>query len=491
MTTESATAPTLSLMGDLSTIPQEYLSQIANIKRVLERWTMDPSFREAFVENPESALGSTGLPVRPEEIVPLVDNEEAKKLSEAIAAGKGEDYPISVLRYRAFCREKRLHRTQVREECRPSHPSLAAWRARQINRCVGELGIQKAEAIVHAPAAFELSKGCTVGCWFCGVSAPKFEHWYPYTEENGALWRGALQVLKDIMGPCVKQGFLYWATDGLDNPDYEKFVVDFHQVTGRCPQTTTAQANKDIDRTRGLLQLAQSLDSEINRFSVISLDMMRKIHAGFEAEELIRVECIPQNREAQEKYQKAKAGRARKFAEKRTKEVRSDEDSSTIACVSGFLFNMVERSVKLITPCNSSERWPLGYWVLAEGTFNSPEELRSWLEKTIEQHIRPALELSDVVRLRPDLTWEVDGDKFYVISRWIKITLSNHQEPARLLEMLDKGTYTAEEIALKRERESHVSLEETFLLLNDMFKKGLFDEEPCQVVERELVGATA
>ena len=491
MATESATTSILSLMGDLSTIPGEYLSQIGNIKRVLERWTMDPSFREAFVENPESTLASMGLSVRPEDIVPFVDAEETKKLSEAIAAGKTEGYPLSVLRYRAFCREKRLHRHQIREDCRPAHPSLAAWRARQINRCVGELGIQKADAIVHAPAAFELSKGCTVGCWFCGVSAPKFEHWWPHTEENGALWRGVLQVMKDFMGPCIKQGFLYWATDGLDNPDYEKFMVDFHAVTGRCPQTTTAQATKNIDRTRHLLQVAESIDAEINRFSVISLDMMRKIHAGFQPEELIRVECIPQNREAQEKYQKAKAGRARKFAEKRSKEVRGDEDSSTIACVSGFLFNMVERSVKLITPCNSSGRWPLGYWVLAEGTFNTAEELRAWLEATVEQYVHPVLKLSKVLRLRSDLTWEVDGDTFFTISRWIKITFNNHQDPTKLLEMLDEGIYTAEEIALRREKKSHVSLEETFFLLNDMFQKGLFDEEPCQIVERELAGATA
>ena len=48
-------------------------------------------------------------------------------------------------------------------------------------------------------------------------------------------------------------------------------------------------------------------------------------------------------------------------------------EGGTIACVSGFLFNMVERNVRLISPCNASERWPLGYRIYDEGTFTDGE----------------------------------------------------------------------------------------------------------------------
>ncbi|HYH83731.1 MAG TPA: radical SAM family RiPP maturation amino acid epimerase [Longimicrobium sp.] len=475
-------------MGDLSGVPPEYISQISNIKRLLERWTMDPKYRAAFAEDPAAAIAQLGLPLRPEEIIPLIDEEEGRRLTQAMREGGDEHYPLSTRRYRAFYREKRLHRRDIRKSCQSHDPRLAAWRSRQIQRCMGELGLRKADALVHAPASFELSKGCTVGCWFCGVAAPKFDHWFPYTDENAALWRGTLEVLRDVMGPAIKQGFLYWATDPLDNPDYEHFLADFREITGRCPQTTTAQGAKDIERTRNLLRLSHSLGSEIDRFSVLTLKILERIHEGFRPEEMIRVECVPQNRESSDKYRKANAGRARLKAMARGAEVMPEESSSTIACVSGFLFNMVERSVQMITPCNASNRWPLGYWVVARETFDSPEELREVLDRMIEEHAHPWLRLTDVPRLRPRLTREHDEGTFSIVSPWLRITFKGQGETGPLLERLAEGRHTVEELAVLREQETGIPLEQTFLLLEDLFRRGLFDEEPHTVVAlgREL-----
>lgn len=477
----------LPLLGNLSAVPKDYISQLANIKRVLERWTMDSSFRQAFNTDPEAAIAETDLPVSVEEIVPLINEDEGRKLNQAIKDGTDSHYPLSVRRYRAYFREKYKRRAKSRELCCPSHPDLAAWRARQINRCVGELGFVKANALVHAPAAFELSQGCSGGCWFCGVDAAKFEGWWPYTKENSAFWRATLEVLKDIQGPAIKQGFMYWATDGLDNKNYDLFLRDFHKVTGRCPQTTTALAARDVEWTRHVLQTSQSLNSEIDRFSIVTLDALNKIHAAFSPEELLSVECIPQNLEALDKYRKAQAGRARRFAKKRSQKVMPNEATSTIACVSGFLFNMPEHTVKMITPCNASERWPLGYWVLAESTFNTPTELRNFIEESIAQHAHPRLRLTDTLKLRSDLSWSTDADEFCVTSVWLKVTFRQQQHARFLLEMLEEGVHTAEEIALQRELDFGIPLEETFFLLCGMYKKGLFNEEPQRVVESVLL----
>ncbi|HYJ77995.1 MAG TPA: radical SAM family RiPP maturation amino acid epimerase, partial [Longimicrobiaceae bacterium] len=303
-----------------------------------------------------------------------------------------------------------------------------------------------------------------------------------------ALWRGTLQVMRELTGPSIKQGFLYWATDPLDNPDYERFLADFREVTGRCPQTTTAQGAKDIERTRQLLRLSHSLGSEIDRFSVLSLKILERIHAGFRPEEMIRVECVPQNREASDKYRKANAGRARLKAMVRGGEVMPEESSSTIACVSGFLFNMVERSVQMITPCNASDRWPLGYWVLARETFDTPEELREVLEGMIEKHTHPWLQLDDVPRLRPRLTTGIEDGAFTISSPWLHIRFRGQGEAEALLERLAEGRHTVEELGVLREQEAGIPLEQTFLLLEDLFRRGLFDEEPRTVVAlgREL-----
>jgi len=474
-TTDTSIMP---LLGDLSNVPPDYIQQVSSIKRFLERWTIDPSFRDTFHADPPGAISSLGLSLHVDEVMPLIDDALAIELNKAIKAGEDGRYPISVLRYRAFYREKRLHRRQIRKDCRSSNPRIAAWRARQINRCIGELGINKADALVHAPLSIEIAKGCSVGCWFCGVAAPKLDHTWPYNEKNRQTWRSSLKIIGEVMGTCAKQGFLYWATDPLDNPDYEKFLVDFHEILGRCPQTTTAMGSKDIERTRKLLRLSHSMNSTIDRFSIITLRMLHQLHAGFKPEELIRVECIPQNREAADKYRKANAGRARTFQARRGKEMMPEEASSTIACVSGFLFNMMEQSVRLITPCNASERWPLGYWVVDEGNFNSPEELRTLLEAMVERNMAPGLKAEQMVCLRPDLTVEASGTDIFFRSRWIKITFHKQTDPEALATMLAAGKYTAGEFALRREAECGVPLAESFVFLDDMLQKGLLDEEP-------------
>ncbi len=478
-----------SLFGDLNTVPQDHVRDVAEIKRFLERWTMDPSFRQAYEANPAATIAGLGLSLRIEEITPFIDDDEARALTEAIKAGTDGHYPLSVRRYRAFYREKRQHRRVIRRNAQSSNPHIAAWRSRQIQRCIGQLGMNKADALVHAPAAFELARGCSVGCWFCGVSAPRLELTFHYDDATSRLWRGSLQVMRDVMGDCIKHGFLYWATDPLDNPDYEHFLADFHEVTGRCPQTTTAMGARDIERTRRLLRLASSMDSEIDRFSIITLRMLHQLHEGFAPEELVRVECVPQNRESADRYRKANAGRARQYATRRAKEMMPEETSSTIACVSGFLFNMVDRQVCLVTPCNGSDRWPLGFWTYDEGHFDSPEELRELIEGMVERHMPIHLGCDDVVRCRPDINVEIAGGTDLVFrTKWIRTTFRNVPALEQLVPMMQEGTWTAGEMALTRENESGVPMEQTFLLLTDIFNRGMLDEEPrpaSAIVERE------
>jgi radical SAM family RiPP maturation amino acid epimerase len=476
---EPAPESILPLLGGLQGVSSDYLEDVARIKRALERWTMDPGFRQAFEGDAEAAIASLGVALRPEEIIPFIDDGEAIALRKAEARGEDGSYPLSVRRYRGYIREKMGRRRQIRAEAQPTNERFAAWRARQINRCAGQLGIAKADALIHAPAAFELAKGCSVGCWFCGVAAPRLDQICRYTD-NAAVWRETLTVLREILGSCSRHSFCYWATDPLDNPDYESFLADFHQILGRWPQTTTAIPTRNVERTRSLLRLAHAMGSEIDRFSILTLKVLSQVHLAFTPEELLRVELIPQNREAGGRYRKAHAGRARRFASTRAAEMVPEETGSTIACISGFLFNMVERSVRLVTPCSANERWPLGYWTLEEGYFASGEDLRDLLLGMIRRHMQPALRVDSLVRLRPDVRWELDGEDILLRSRWLKITLRQQQRPREIGELITAGDRTAGEIALHLERAHGVDMPETFFFLNNLFKKGLLDEEPPQ-----------
>ncbi|RLU90420.1 hypothetical protein CTZ27_21050 [Streptomyces griseocarneus] len=460
-----------ALLDDASGAPADYVRDVAWTKRALERWMVDRKFRDRFAEDAETALKEIGAPLVPEQLYPLLgDGGEA--------SGNEREVPVSVLRYQEFVNEKLSYRRALRAHGQEtSDQRMAAWRRRQLKRCVGELGASRSEAIVHAPAAFELSKGCTVGCWFCGVAAPKFDHNLPYTEDNAELWRTTLGTMKSVVGESLSDAFLYWATDPLDNPDYEHYLTDFHRILGRCPQTTTAIGHKDVERTRRLLELARDLGSKVDRFSIIGTSLLHQLHDAFTAEELLRVECIPQNKEAAKLYRKSNAGRARKFAHKRGDELVPEASSSTIACVSGFLFNMVERSVQLITPCNASDRWPLGYWVLDKGTFDTGAELGELVEAMIARSMRTRLRLGDPVRLRSDVQVTLEEGLLVASSLGQRMTLAQ-KDLEDVAECLTEGMASAEDFAIRRERRTGTPLPETLAWLNMLFDEGLLDEEP-------------
>ena len=343
---------------------------------------------------------------------------------------------------------------------------------------MGQLKKSIHDDIVHAPISFELSKGCSVGCWFCGISAPRLGDIFTYNNQNAQLWSEVLQVIKDILGTeTASEGFCYWATDPLDNPDYEKFCSVFHETFGSFPPTTTAQPLKDVERTRALLKLSQEKGCELNRFSILSLNIFNQLHENFTAEELAEVELVLQNPEAI--GFKADSGRSRdrkqKKAEKNPESV-EDSPQTTIACVSGFLFSMVDRTVKLISPCPANERWKDGYIIYDEGTFTDANDLKTLLERMIEKHMPTSLRYNDIIRFRHDLKYESLSNGFQVSTRYLTSKFRNQPYLKELGEIINQGDKTTREIVILL-NQFGVPEANTLYHLNMLFNKGLFDEE--------------
>lgn len=381
-----------------------YVREVAQIKRLLERWMADAAFRERLEAEPRAAAESLGLSLDLDAIRPLWHEEAA-------LATPAEAMSLSALRYRAYILEKLTYRNNIRAD----HPEIdrrfAAYRERQMRRTEKQIRPHANMSIVHAPFCIELCEGCSVGCWFCGVAAPRLEDIFAFTPENAALFTGVIETLKELLGGATGRGFCYWATDPLDNPDYERFMVEFHRVTGFFPQTTTALALKDIARTRALLELSRGLGGMINRFSLLTLRQLEQVHREFSPEELIHVELITQNREGQQA--KAKAGRALIGRKPRAEASRRAGDQvapGTIACVSGFLINMVKGTVKLISPCEADERWPLGYIVYGEGTFTTAAEFRAVIGRLVDENMQPTLRGADPVAFHDYLHFEERPD---------------------------------------------------------------------------------
>lgn len=458
---------------------EEYLRELGNTKRFAELLQLYPPFGEAIQENPRAAITEFGLRVDLEELRLLWDNDALQTVRKDHESGRPlPDIPLPLRRFSAFQKEKIEF---AREWMSTSHPvdlTMAAWRKRQLARTNSELGPAKGQSLVHVPVAIELCVGCSVGCWFCSVAAERLSEKADYAEIKH-LWQESLLAIHDVIGDAARWGFCYWATDPLDNPDYEKFCCDFADVFGRFPQTTTAIAWKDMQRTRTLLKLSIEKRCELNRFSILTVGILRSIYAEFRPEELLQVELLPLNKEAG--MPKAFSGRARERKPPSGHSTQEADVASTTSCVSGFLLNMVDRSIRLVTPCNASDRWPLGHWVIDQDVFSDADDLRRQMTRMIAEHMPTHVKPEREVRFRGDLTWGVDGDDSTpnINSRFIHHDITNMPDLSDVAWEVSHRPGSAEEIAVRLELEKNIPLENSMYLMNHLFGRGLLEEEPC------------
>jgi radical SAM family RiPP maturation amino acid epimerase len=461
----------------------EELHTLAHIKRFMECLTGDPVFRKKLAENLNGNLRSVadeyGIDADPALMLPLFSTAHMQyRFSE-----EGSQWPLAKL-WDAYMNDILQHRNMLRDlgDTSKANPRFHAWRQRQINRCHSELG-SMAPAITHPVVALELSEGCSVGCWFCGISADRFKGYWPHNDANRALWRAVLEEVTGLFGTGAQTGFCYWATDPSDNPDYPKFIEDFYEVVGSLPQTTTAAPMKNVAWTRQVLALFNRHRFVCNRFSLLTLKALHQVHREFTPQEIFGVELVLQNKDAV--VGKANAGRAMERKQRMEQAGKStqlailDTDQSTIACVSGFLVNMVTRTVQLVTPTRSSERWPLGYRIYAEGRFATAAEFRAIVDDMIETHMPEDLSGDHVLAFRPDLSYNQLADGFELSGAGgTKYTIRSDVIGARYLgELIHKGDRMASDIIAAMVR-SGCDIFQVAAYLRHLFDLGAFDDDP-------------
>lgn len=409
-------------MTDLDTIDatmeayHDTMIALAHEKRLVEKWTSDPSFRARFADDPSRTLDQQGISLSVVDVQSIARGEPSETFNRI------QEMAYSKMQWTS---------TFYHHHCTPSSKEWVSWRTRQINRQVLDLGPHHAITNIHSSLAIELNKGCSVGCWFCALSPDKQSTPLLYHDGGRELFSALVRACINELGDAVKSGFLYWATEPMDNPDYEQYCLDFHALTSIFPPTTTSVAHRHPERIRRLLTLAAEHHSWLTRFSVLTTSIMDRIHAMYTAEELALAECLPLNREASFAY--GVAGRYRDYlkahpdaAEEQRKRLERapwynavkdyiNDDvhaHASIACVTGFLINTVDRSIELISPTAANDVYPLGYIVFARESFTSHASIPDALQRVVARGRKAALTETDRCALAPYL--KVSGSDMVV-----------------------------------------------------------------------------
>ncbi len=431
-----------------STIPErrtpDELKTIAHIKRFLELLTGDRKFREQLKANPDQAgqiAKSRGLDLD-------LKKFSSKFNTPLVCDGKDPEFPLAVL-WREWIDDLIKFRSMLRDDGYSStaDPRFNAWRKRQVERTNSEMGMMRGDAITHPIFSFELSKGCSVGCWFCALGAKSFEGYYQRNPKNVLLWRDILGVAVDLFGTAVQTSFCYWATEPFDNPNYLDFLQDYKDIVGVLPQTTSAVATRDLVWTRRLMDMIKAGNALPSRFSIINSKTLRDLHRLFSPEELVRYELLMQLKDSS--YGKARAGKTLKKVNSPSKKeggLQVNEGVSSIACVSGYLVSMMDRTIKLVSPCQATDQWPMGFRIHDEGTFSDAKDFGDFITGSISRHMPSSLPVDKPVAFRKGLAYEQTENGFILSSEASAHSFTGDRFVAHLGDMVAEGIHNPAQI---------------------------------------------
>lgn len=448
---------------------------IAQIKRLVELLAADPGLAPALGQTPgqgRRALAGRGLELDAAQLSPL--------WRDGFNPWPKAHTPLLAL-WDRWLRSHAAHRARLRAIA-GLPPALAAWRDRQMARCALELG-PFANRLDYPVLAFELSKGCSIGCWFCALEAPRLSAVFRRDDRGAKLWRETLAACAEVLGPAaLANAPCYWASEPADNPDYPDLLADLAALAGRPGPTTTAAATGDIGWTRALLAIYDGRPGL--RFSVLSLEMLAAIHAAFSPLELLLVDCLAQNEASA--IPKSRSGRARRggrwLAVRQAAEARlagraTDPRRETTACLAGFKLNMAEQTIELLSPCAASDRWPRGYRLHAEGSFATAEDVGRFIKQTAERLTPQSPPPGRVIGLGHGVVLRHNAHDLEFTSAAAKMRLPAEPALARVAGLAAQGKWDAAAL-LDQAAAAGVGPLEAMAALEALFARGLLDDDP-------------
>ena len=316
-----------------------------------------------------------------------------------------------------------------------------------------------------------------------------------------------------VLGWPAGHGMLYWSTEPHDNPHYVKLLGLWEESTGAMLCTATARAG--VDWVRELIDYYSTGPVPWPRISVLSRGMLRRLHAAFSPMELRDTQMLMQQKDV-EAHRTVEVSRTEEVPgegerikvrarwrgaghkvpggrEKMLQQLVGADDlrnvdfenrpegfeppQGSIACISGTLVNMVNRTVKLISPCYTTMQYPYGYRVFDEATFDDgPEGFEAALKRIIGRSmvVRPYPEMP--MRWRDDLKVAPHPDGVTLLSPTTRRDFRRGELHVRTAELIGRGDLTYEQVFDALSDNPRIGPMVALSMLDALFRKGLLCE---------------
>ena len=479
----------------------------AEAKRFFECYDGDRDFRAAvdaggkFTDQQRRMLKDIGVSFKPEamELLWLQPGLFERFGSLVVQHVSFEDVPSDIHALLAPYRELRLwlkwrHRIdravminkfRVSTRKTPS-PEYTAWRLRRVAAVRNELG-WFGWTLDHPCHAVEMAVGCSVQCGFCAFDAGRLQTVFDFSRpENRELVRAVATGMARVLGWPAGHGMLYWSTEPHDNPHYVKLLAFWQELTGTMLCTATARAGEDW--VRELIDYYSTGPVPWPRISVLSRGMMRRLHAAFTPMELRDTQMLMQQKDTEERRAKVPGGRERMLRrlvgadDLRNVDFENlpegfEPPQGSIACISGTLVNMVNRTVKLISPCYTTMQYRYGYRVFDEATFDDgPEGFEAALKRIVGRSmvVRPYPEMP--MRWRDDLKTVLQPDGVTLLSPTTQRDFRLGELHVRTAELIGRGDLTYEQVFDALSDHPRIGPLVALSMLDVLFRKGFLCE---------------
>ena len=366
------------------------------------------------------------------------------------------------------------------------HEKFNAWRKRRINAAKSELGFFGTQ-IGHPAFAFELNAGCSVGCWFCSFATDKLSATLDYPQKRGEVLSIVRQCGEIFGSEIAAMALPYYRTEPHDNPHYIDFLKDFEKETGAVLCTSTAACN-DVEWIKKLLDYYHNREGGKTyhwpRLSILTLDMLRKVHTSFAPMEIKDIELLIQVKDHQRakitggRILKEQAGlrEVEDFAANRDSLMSTVVPQGTIACVSGFNVNLATRVIMIFSPCYTSAKWPHGFRVYGQAAYNDESDFAEVIKGLTERFMPLSPPKDKTVKFRDDVVFRPTDAGFDLATPNQLHHFKGKDKCGPLGELIDTGEYTCDALVgeLTRKHKANPIILRT--ILQKLFDEGFLDE---------------